>query len=90
MENCHRYVIFFIKINVMPKTKGPKLFAPRKVKGGNVLGKDDEVWYAVRAKGFSTSDNRDFKRYFGECCKEFFAEDEVVPPEDKQEEIKSV
>ena len=88
MENRHLDVSFFIKINVMPKTKGPKLFAPRKVKGGNVLGKDDEVWYAVRAKGFSASDNRDFKRYFGDCCKEFFAED-AETPEDKQE-IKSV
>ena len=59
----------------MPKAKGPKLFAPRKIKGGNVLGKDDEVWYAVRAKDFSTQDNREFKRYFADCCKEFFEED---------------
>ena len=60
----------------MVKTKVPKLFAPRKVKGGNLLGKEDEVWFAVRAKDFSATENRDFKRYFADCCKQFFEEDE--------------
>ena len=67
----------------MPRSKEPKLFAPRKIKGGSILGKENEIWYAVRAGNFAASDNREFKRYFGECCKEFFAEEEE--PEDKAE-----
>ena len=71
----------------MPKSNGPKLFAPRKIKGGSILGKDEQMWFAVRANNFSAGDSREFKRYFSDCCKEFFAEEEV--PED-QAEVKIV
>ena len=66
----------------MPKGKGPRLQVPRKIKGGTVVGKEDETWFAVKAVGFGKADTRDFKQYFSECCKEFFVteaqEDEKV------------
>jgi len=58
-----------------------KLFAPKKIKGGYVLGKDGETWFAVRAKDFKPKDIREFKEYFAECCKEFFKEEEVSESE---------
>ncbi len=53
-----------------------KLFVPKKIKGGYVLGKDGEMWFAVRAKDFKPKDAREFKQYFASCCKEFFKEEE--------------
>lgn len=74
--NPSRGALFYYKINVMVKSTVPKLFVPRKIKGGHLLGKDGEIWFAVRAKDFTPGDNRDFKQYFAACCKEFFVEDE--------------
>ena len=67
----------------MPRIKGPRLQVPRKIKGGAILGKENDTWFAVKAVGFSKADTRDFKQYFAACCKEFFTEDE---PEDEKVE----
>ncbi len=57
-----------------------KANAPKKITGGRVLGKEGEVWYAVKVIGFGKVDYRDFKRELGLFCKEFF-----IPPEDESE-----
>ena len=56
--------------------KKAKIFVPRKIKGGSSIGKEGEVWYAIRCSSFSAPEHRAFKKYLGDACKEFFLEDE--------------
>ena len=58
-----------------------KANAPKKIVGGRVLGKEGEIWYAVKVTGFGRVDYRDFKRELGLFCKEFF----IPPTEDESE-----
>ena len=60
--------------------KTAKIFVPRKIKGGSVVGKEGEVWYAIKCQNFNNTELRSFKKYIGEACKEFFepeSEEEV-------------
>jgi len=60
-----------------------KANAPKKLVGGRVLGKEGEIWYAVKVNGFDKQDLRDFKSELGLFCKEFFSPpDEESGPEE--------
>jgi len=61
--------------------KTAKIFAPRKVKGGAIVGKDGEVWYAIKCTNFTPAEHRAFKTYIGEACKEFFEPESDSQPE---------
>ena len=56
--------------------KQAKIFVPRKLKGGSVIGKEGELWYGIRCANFSAPEHRAFKKYMGDACKEFFEDDE--------------
>ena len=49
------------------KVKKAKIFAPKKVKGGTALGREGDVWYAVKCANFTSVEQKAFKRY-----KQFF------------------
>ena len=55
-----------------------KIFVPRKIKGGSnvCIGKEGEVWYAIRCSNFSAPEHRAFKKNLADACKEFFLEDD--------------
>ena len=55
-----------------------KIFVPKKVKGGIVLGKEGDTWFAVKVTGFSNVEIRSLKKYLGEACKDYFVEEEPV------------
>ena len=57
-----------------------KVNAPKKLVGGRILGKEGDMWFAVKVSGFEKQDFRDFKSEFGLFCKEF-----LDPPEDQEE-----
>ena len=61
----------------MVKQNKQKIFVPKKVKGGAVLGKDGDTWFAVKVTGFSNVELRSIKKYLGEQCKEYFVQDEA-------------
>ena len=54
------------------KVKQAKIFAPKKVKGGTPLGRDGDVWFAVKCANFTSVEQKAFKRYFQDACKQFF------------------
>ncbi len=58
-----------------------KANAPKKIVGGRILGRDGDIWFAVKVNGFDKVDYRDFKRELGIFCKEFF-----IPPEVQDED----
>ena len=60
----------------MVKQNKQKIFVPKKVKGGAVLGKDGDTWFAVKVTGFSNVE-LSIKKYLGEQCKEYFVQDEA-------------
>ena len=62
--------------------KKAKIFVPRKIKGGSSIGKEGEVWHAIRCSSFSAPEHRAFKKYL-DACKEFFLEDEDSESEEK-------
>ena len=62
--------------------KTAKLFVPKKVKGGSTIGKEGEVWYAVRCANFNPTELRAFKKYISEACKEFFEPESDSQPEE--------
>ena len=55
-----------------------KIFVPRKVKGGAVLGKEGDTWFVVKVTGFSNVEIRSIKKYLGEACKDYFVQDEEL------------
>ena len=65
----------------MPKTKA-KINQPKKVKGGSVLGKEGEVWFALKCSNFNKTECRSFKAYIASICKDFFDD----PDDDVKEE----
>ena len=54
------------------KVKKAKIFAPKKVKGGTSLGRDGDVWFAVKCANFSSVEQKAFKTYFQDACRQFF------------------
>jgi len=62
--------------------KPAKIFVPKKIKGGVTIGKEGEVWFAIKCANFNATELRVFKTYIGEACKEFFEPD----TEDEKEE----
>ena len=55
-----------------------KIFVPRKIKGGAVLGKEGDTWFAVKVTGFSNVELRSLKKYLNTSCKDYFVQDEDV------------
>lgn len=45
------------------KVKKAKIFAPKKVKGGTSLGREGDVWFAVKCANFSSVEQKAFKTY---------------------------
>ncbi len=56
--------------------KKAKINAPRKVKGGSVLGKEGEIWFALKCSNFNKTECRSFKAYISSACKDFFEDPE--------------
>ena len=70
----------------MAKTKTKaKINQPKKVKGGSVLGKEGEVWFALKCSNFNKTECRSFKAYIASVCKDFF-DDPDDPDDDVKEE----
>ena len=64
--------------------KQAKIFVPKKLKGGAVIGKEGEVWYGIKCANFSAPEHRAFKKYVAEACKQFFvADDDSEESDDK-------
>ena len=40
----------------MAKTKKAKINQPKKVKGGNVVGKEGEIWFALKCLNFNKTE----------------------------------
>ena len=53
-----------------------KIFVPKKLKGGSIIGKDGDVWFAVKVTGFSNVELKSLKKYLVEQCKAYFVQDE--------------
>ena len=51
--------------------KKAKINQPKKIKGGTVVGKEGEVWFAVKCSNFNKTECRSFKAFIGTVCKEF-------------------
>ena len=66
----------------MPKTKA-KINQPKKVKGGSDLGKEGEVWFALKCSNFNKTECRSFKAYISTICKDFFDD----PNDEVKEEV---
>ena len=64
--------------------KQAKIFVPKKLKGGAVIGREGEVWYGIKCANFSAPEHRAFKKYVAEACKQFFvADDDSEESDDK-------
>ena len=66
----------------MPKIKKSKANQPKKVKGGSVLGKEGEIWFAIKCSNFNKTECRSFKSFIATACKDFFDD----PGDDLKEE----
>ena len=56
-----------------------KFNKPCIVKSGTVLQtKDNETWFAIKARGINKKDSKEFKTYLRECCVEFLRPDKGV------------
>ena len=64
--------------------KQAKIFVPKKLKGGAVIGKEGEGWYGIKCANFSAPEHRAFKKYVADACKQFFvADDDSEESDDK-------
>ena len=66
--------------------KRAKFNAPKKIKGGTVVGKTGEIWFAVKCSNFNGTECKSFKKYIASACKEFFEDEEEEEKEEKYEE----
>ena len=59
-----------------------KINQPKKIKGGSVVGKEGETWFAIKCSNFNGTECRSFKKYIHSACKDFFED----PDDDVKEE----
>ena len=64
--------------------KKAKINQPRKIKGGTVLGKEGEVWFALKCSNFNKTECRAFKGYIASACKDFFEDEEEEEVKDEE------
>ena len=64
----------------MAKTKKAKINQPKRIKGGSVVGKEGEIWFALKCLNFNSS----FKQYIASACKDFFEDEEETEVPEEQ------
>ena len=55
----------------MAKTKKAKINQPKKIKGGSVVGKEGEIWFALKCLNFNKTECSSFKQYIASACRLF-------------------
>ena len=68
----------------MPKVKRSKANQPKKVKGGTVLGKEGELWFAIKCSNFNKTECRSFKSFISTACKDFFEDPDEEDIKDEE------
>ena len=64
--------------------KKAKINQPKKIKGGTVVGKEGEVWFALKCSNFNKTECRAFKGYIASACKDFFEDEEEEEVKDEE------
>ena len=68
----------------MAKTKKAKINQPRRIKGGSVVGKEGEIWFALKCLNFNKTECSSFKQYIASACKDFFEDEEETEVTEEQ------